>query len=465
MAVKNSTIMYKLWQTASTDYQRRVNDPTQSTMKQTVDQIFAPMNGRVYNEFVDNLVNRIGDTIVHQREWQNPLAVFKSSKMNYGTTVQEIATKWVLSHSYDDEDETLLKMARPEAEACYHSMNRQDRYDITVNRDELRQAFTEEYGLNNFVNSILTVPINSDNYDEYRSMLELLAFYEDSWGFFKHELSSAPTDEATAKELLKAIRTYAGRLRFPSTLYNAGVITDIPVFETDPSKLVLLMDPASLSSVDVDALSAVFQLDKADIQYRIVLVDEFPIPGAVALLTTEDFFVCKDTEYTTASFYNPQTLSTNYYLHHWSILSVSPFVPAILFTTESGTETPTVTQTVSGLSLTASAATVKPGSKDVTLTATIAGTTTDAAVPVVPDAVTYSIAASVTTGEVGSEVTTPIQLNSRTYVDRFGVLHLQKTGMVDGAEVVVTATSTYVNPSGETPSGLTDSVTLTVDAD
>lgn len=463
MAVKNSTIMYKLWQTASTDYQRRVNDPTQSTMKQTVDQIFAPMNGRVYNEFVDTLVNRIGDTIVHQREWENPLAVFKSSKMNYGTTVQEIATKWVLSHSFDDEAETLLKMARPEAEACYHSLNRQDRYDITVNRDELRQAFTEEYGLNNFVNSILTVPINSDNYDEYRCMLELLSFYEETWGFFKHELSAVPDDETTAKELLKAIRTYAGRLRFPSTLYNAGVVTDIPVFENDPSRLVLLTTPSALASLDVDALASVFHLDRAEIpvDYRVVVVDEFPIAGAVALLTTEDFFVCKDTEYTTASFYNPQTLSTNYYLHHWSILSVSPFVPAILFTTETGTETPTVTQTVTGLSLTASSETVKPGSKDVVLTATIAGTSTDAAVPVVPNAVTYSIAASVTTGED----TTPIQLNSRTYVDRFGVLHLQKTGMVDGAEVVVTATSTYVNPSGDTPSGLTDSVTLTVDAD
>lgn len=458
MAVKNSTIMYKSWLQGSSDYQRRLPDPTQATMKQTVDEIFSPMNGRIYNEFVDTLVNRIGDTIVHQREWENPLSVFKSSKMNYGTTVQEIATKWVQAHSYDDADETLLKMNRPEAQACYHSMNRQDRYDITINRDELRQAFTEEYGLNNFVNSILTVPINSDNYDEYRAMLELLAFYENKWGFFKHQLSAAPTDEATSKEFLQAIRAYAGMLKFPSTLYNAGVITDIPVFVNDTRELVLLVNPTTLAAVDVLALAAAFNRSDMEIQPRIIIVDEFPIPDAVALLTTEDFYVCKDTEYTTASFYNPQTLSTNYYLHHWSILSVSPFVPAILFTTAAGTATPTITQTVSGLTLSASSQTIKPGSHDVKLTAVITGTSSDADVPVVPDAATYEITAATSDNA-------PINLNSRTYVDRFGYLHLQKTDMVDGVVITVTAKSTYVNPSGATPADLEGTVTITVDTD
>ena len=55
--------------------------------------------------------------------------------------------------------------------------------------------------------------------------------------------------------------------------------------------------------------------------------------------------------YTTTSFYNPQNLTTNYYLTHWEILAFSPFVPAILFTTESGTGIDTVTQTSSGFGI------------------------------------------------------------------------------------------------------------------
>lgn len=447
MAVKNSTIMAKMWKQGSNDYQKRLPAPDQATMKQTVDKIFAPMNGRLYNEFVDVLVNRIGETIVRQKEWENPLSVFKSSKLNYGTTIQEIATKWVQAHSYSDTEETLLKMNRPEAEVCYHTMNRQDRYDITINRDELRQAFLEEYGLNNFVNSILQVPINSDNYDEYRAMLELLSFYENQWGFFKHQLTSAPVDAETSKEFLQAIREYAGRLKFPSTLYNAGVITDIPVF-ADMSELVLMINPASLAAIDVQALAAAFNRTDQEIQMRTVIVDEFPIPDAVALLTTEDFYVCKDTEYTTASFYNPQTLNTNYYLHHWSVLSVSPFVPAILFTTAEGTETPSSTQTVASITVEAEEDTVAPGGT-VQLTTTVTGSVDPAGEEVVPNAVTYGVELS--QGE----------RNSRTYVDRFGVLHVQKT-IEDGTTITITATSTYVNPSGETPENLTATTTVTV---
>ena len=451
MAVDNNTILTKSFIEGSNDFQQRLPDPDQATMKQTMDAIFAPMNGRLYNEFVDILVNRIGDTLVHQKEWENPLNVFKSSRLNYGTTVQEIATKWVQAHSYDDAAETLLKMNRPEAEACYHTMNRQDRYDITVNRDELRQAFLEEFGLNNFVNSILQVPINSDNYDEYRSMLQLIAYYENSWGFFKHNLSAAPSDLTTSQELLKAIRTYSGKLRFPSTLYNAGVIKDIPVFAR-PDELVLMITPEYDAAIDVDALAVLFNMDKAQINVRKIIVDEFPIPDAVALLTTQDFFICRDTEYTTASFYNPQTLSTNYFLHHWSILSVSPFVPAILFTTAEGTTPSVIEITPSTLSVVADPDEVEAGG-ETQLTITLSGTVDpEDALPVEPQACTFALSASLTTegaGDDDPDVVTPVQLNSRTYVDRKGVLHVQKR-IETGTVITIEATSTYINPSGAT---------------
>ena len=40
---------------------------------------------------------------------------------------------------------------------------------------------------------------NDGEYDEYRIMLQLLAFYDNKWGFYKHNLSAAPTDETTGK--------------------------------------------------------------------------------------------------------------------------------------------------------------------------------------------------------------------------------------------------------------------------
>lgn len=454
MAQNNQTILANAWIEGSNDFQQRIPDPTQAGVAATLDAIFAPMNNRFYNEFVDVLVNRIGMTYVHQQAFRNPLAAFKKEFMYYGSTVQETFFKWVKAHSFDDASETLLKMQRPEAEVCYHSMNRQDRYAITVNREELRQASAEEFGLNRYIAGIMDIPMNSDEYDEYQIMKELIAFYENSWGFFKVN-TAEPADEATAKALLKSIRTYSGKLRFPSSLYNAAVVQDIPVFVNNPSELVLLVTPEVQASLDVDALAVLFHVERAEVQSRIVVIDEFPIPGAYALLTTDEFFQCRDTLYENASFYNPETLGVKYYLHHWGIYSVSPFVPAILFTADESTVTPTITVAPAALTVSADSQTVEPGGT-VQLHVAFTGYTTanTAGITVQPQAAMWELVAY--DGDGNS-----VNLNSRTYVDRLGTLHVQKS-LDDGTQIEIYGKAVYVNPSGETTEILADSVVVTV---
>lgn len=462
MAVKNSTILAKVWLNGTNDYQQRVPDPTQSNVSQTMKCLFSPMNGNLYNQFIDSFVNLIGQQRVNQSIWENPLTPFKGASLQYGSTIQESAPRWIKAHAYDDAVEDLLRMERPEFAVWYHSMNRQDKYPISVVKPEIQQAFRDEYGLNRIINSIMNTPINSDNYDEYLLMLNLIAEYERRWGFFKHKLSAFPTDEATGKELLTALRTYAELLKFPSTLYNATDLS-VPVF-AKPNELVLLISASASASVDVNTLSGVFQLDKAEIQYRKIVVPDLPVPNAVALLTTDAFFVCNDIVYETGSFYDPNTLSTKYILHHWEIVSASPFVPAILFTTDAGTEIPTVTQTVTGLQLSAASETVKPG-ETVQLTPTIQGSLSpddNDELAVSPDAATWSVAATRTTGESPDQTTVAVPLNSRTYVDKYGVLHVQKTKLQTGDVITVTATSTYINPSGATTE-YTATATVTVE--
>lgn len=453
MAVDNSTILSKVYLEGSNDFQHRLPAPDQSNMSAFMEALFDPLNRNYYNQFLDILVNRIGRTIVRGKRWENKLRAFKQDNLRYGNTIQEVAPKWIKAHSYADDDQTLLRLNRPEAAAWYHSINRQDRYDISVNEIELRRAFTEEYGLNEFIAKILEVPYNSDSYDEYLSMKQLLAFYENTWGFFKIN-APAPVDETTGKQLLTSIRTMAEKLQFPSTLYNAQTVDmDIPVF-AQPDELVLITIPEVMAALDVQTLSSVFQLDKADLKYRIVIIDEFPfVDGAdgvpIAILTTKDWFVCHDVVYTTASFWNPQTLSTNYYLHHHSIISCSPFVPAILFTTGAGSSVNTIDQIVSGVSITPATATVALGGTQ-QLTVDLTGTITanNAGLTVSPDAVRWEVY-----GNNG--------LNSRTYVDRFGVLHVQKSGLASASTFTVKGTATYINPSGTTTS-YNDTVTITI---
>ncbi len=455
MATDNVTITDKIWLNGTNDYQQRIPRPTQQGIDSTMDALFDPMNRNYYNQFVDALVMRIGMSYVHQQQWKNPLSVFKKSTLRYGSTVQEAAIKWVKGHSYNDDAEDVFKMHRPEAAVWYHSQNRRDQYDMTVVQTELRSAFTSENGINEFIAQCLKQPMNADEYDEYRIMLQLIAFYEEKFGFYKHQLSGRPTDEATGKEFLKAVRTYANKLAFPNTVYNGVRLQDLPVF-AKKSELVLITTPEIDASVDVDTLAAVFNLEKADMQVRKLIVDEFPLAddSCVALLTTEDFFQCRDTVYQTDSIYNPKTMGSNYFLNHWGIYSVSPFVPAIMFTTESGTGVTTVTQSLTGITLSVDNATPAAGSV-VQLTATLAGSITPATegIELAPDACVFSLSAKDKSGNA-------VQLPSTTRVDEYAKLHLSKT-LASGTVVTVSAKSTYVNPSGKTTSlTATKSVTI-----
>lgn len=439
MAVDNATILDKVRLKGTDDYQQRIPSATQTGVANTMRYLFDPMNRQYLNDFVWQLVNRIGLTVMAQNApFENPLAIFKKENLYYGSTVQEIAVKWIKAHGYKDDAEDLLKLHRPEAASWFYEMNRRDQYAISWNQDELRQAFVDDFGLNRFIAQIMETPRNSDNYDEMNIMLALIRHYEQNLGFYKVHLDAAPTDEASAKTMLKSLRATAGRMRFPSTQYNALNITDIPAY-ADPSQMVLLIEPEFLASLDVDALSAVFQIDKADVPYRIIQVPSLGIDGAVALLVSTDWYQVRDTNYTVTQFNNPQTLTDTMFLHHWGIYGVSPFTPCALFTTDAGTSIKVVTQTVTGLNMEVSAV----NNNLATITLDLQGNVnpTGTAITVKPDSATYEL-----TAKRGAD---PLALDINTYVSDDGVLHIQKD-LKTGDVITIKATATYVNPNGET---------------
>lgn len=445
MAVDNATILDKVRTKGTDDYQQRIPSATQTGVANTMRYLFDPMNRQYLNDCVWNMVNRIGLTVMAQNApFENPLAIFKKENLYWGSTVQEIAVKWIKAHGYKDDAEDLLKMHRPEAAVWFYEMNRRDQYPISWTEDELRQAFVDDFGLNRFIAQIMETPRNSDNYDEMNIMLALIRHYEQTLGFYKVHLDKIPSDETTAKTLLKVLRSTAGRMQFPSTQYNALNVTDIPAY-ANPQQMVLLIEPEYLASIDVDALSAVFQLDKAEVPYRIVQVPSLGIEGAVALLVSTDWYQVRDTMYGTTQFYNPQTLGNNLYLNHWGIYGVSPFTPCALFTTDAGTSITVVTQTVTGFTLTPTSGDVKAG--DVVqltpkLTATVQPTGT--AIEVAPNSATYEVSAK--HGAEGAA----FQLDVNTFVDDQSRLHVQRNGLKAGDIITVTGTATYVNPTGET---------------
>lgn len=447
MAVKNSTILKACLVQGSDDFAQRVPNPSIEGYAETVKFLFDPLNARFFNEFT-GLLNGIIGTFVESKLFENPLRVLKKPMVEFGNTERHVAVKYLQAHAFNPNSETLLKVERPEFVEWFYSINQERRYEFSWTRIELRRAFAQDgYGFEDLLQATFTQAYSSDNYDEMNVMIHAFAEADARLGngLFRYTLSAAPSDEATAKELLKGIRAIAGKMKFPTQLYNH---IPVPVHE-NADTLVVWVTPEVNASIDVDALSAVFQLDRAEIKYRIIEIPEFPIPNVYAAITSEDFIYARDSYYGfEPPMYNPENLSFKYYLHHQQMVGVNPAANAVLFTTDEATNIPTVTVAPSGLAFDPATGNIEIGGT-LKLNPELSGTVTanDVGIAVEPDSCLYTVVAT-RTGE--GDTTEAVELNSRTFVDNHNVLHLQKTGVEVGDVLTITGVSTYVNPSGAT---------------
>jgi hypothetical protein len=391
------------------------------------------------NEFIDALVNRIGMEIYRYNSWTNPLGKFKRGMLNFGDTIEEINVGLLTAKLYDTDRESLEQdifgQEKPDVQSSFHKINRQNFYKLTVNETLLARAFLDDMGLSGFVSQLMEAPSTSDNWDEFLLMTSLFAEYDRAGGFFyvnSPDVGSTGSVQADAQNLLRSVRSIASTLPFISTYYNAS---GMPV-AAQPDELELFITPAVNAALDVNALAAAFNIDKADLPGRTTIIpQENFIQGAQALLTTRDFFVVADSKLETTSAINPVGLHTNYFLHHHQVISASRFVPAVLFTTGAGT-----------------VITVSPTPVASVSTPTITDST-GATVTSVTRGNLYQINAAAVTSPVGGAndavryVLTGAQ-SPRTFILQTGVLHVGPDEAGTSLTITVDAVSSPDSGSG-----------------
>lgn len=443
----------------SNDYQQRIPNPAISSYAEHVAALFDPMNNDLYNQFSGMLVGLMG-TYVESKLFENPLRELKKPMGGayvMGNSERHVAVKYLQGHSYAPDTETVLKLEKPEFVEWFYSVGAPRRYEFSWSKYEMQRVFAADgYGYDDLLAATISQMYSSDNYDEMQIMIQMFAEADSRMGgLYRYNLSAAPTTEATGKELLTGIRAVAGRMKFPTRLYNH---IDVPVFESGQS-LVLWTTPETRANLDVQTLASVFQLDKADIQYRIIDIPEFPIPNVYAALTSEDFIYARDVYYgIEPPFYNPETMTSKYYLQHAEMIGFNPAANCVLFTTDQNTAIPTITMTPSGILFNPDSGTLSAGDTlethiflQGTLAASDSGSTDPIAVE--PDAALYTVTAVDSNSD-------PVALNSRTYVDAQGILHTQKS-LEAGTVLTITARAAYINPSGAT-TAYTDDFTATI---
>ena len=160
------------------------------------------------------------------------------------------------------------------------------------------------------------------------------------------------TQEAKGKAISKAIRTLAGKMAFPTTNYNSAGVNQW----SERQQLIYITTPEEQAELDVEVLANAFNMDKADVNVRVIVVDELPTLFNVDSATTSkratygqmsnpalsasrdnrtckcrgilldaDFLQVYDTLVESRTFDNGEGLYTNFFFHKQGIMSTCYF--------------------------------------------------------------------------------------------------------------------------------------------
>lgn len=332
----NVAILNGIREAASDNYRSLVPIATASNLQDVGNPILSYT--AVRNEFLSLLVNKIALPIIKARRFRNPLAMLKREGSPLGYDEEEIGVNPATAKPFDAKSADLLAQETPDVKVAYHRMNRQDRYDCTIQFAVLRAGFTTWGGFDRLTDEIVQSLYNGNYIDEFEHTKKLIAS-----GVADGSMATIPVakpeNESTAKAFVKAARTAFNNFLFPSTQYNswarAGGAGAQYTAWSDKDRIMLFMRSDVTSEVDVEVLARAFNLESADLMGRVVIVPDFgDLEGAeniYAVMCDFDYPVIIDKLFTVEDFRNGSNLSTNYYLHVWQTYSTSPLNNAVAF--------------------------------------------------------------------------------------------------------------------------------------
>ena len=316
------------------------------------------------NEFCNLLINRIAKVVITSKMYSNPWKEFKKGILEVGETVEDIFVDLQEAQPFDPEYDENRAFARdkPDVLAAFYPINSQVYYEVTISQSELRKAFATVEGVTDLVNKIIERVYAAYEYDELISMKYMVARHILD-GHLHPETIQAMTS-ANASANVAAIKGISNAIEFPDPAYNLAGVHNHSLKEDQ----YLILSSTADAQVDVMVLAAAFHMDKAEFMghrklinswqfsagelarldklfggypaYReITSGDNTALANVQGVLVDRDFFQVYDALLEMRQIENPRTLSYNHFLHVWRTYAISPFAPAIVFTSEAGSIT------------------------------------------------------------------------------------------------------------------------------
>lgn len=343
------------------ELENRIPEATLDNLQQIFTTMMSYSQGR--NTIIPSLLERIGLQTVDTSAWRNPLAMYKKDPMRYGMTHEETFVNMCKGKLYDPREsyEYAFQQYQSYIMSVFHKVNLNMQYPVTITYDNLRSAFLAEYGIRDMMSAKMESAVTGANWDEYNAMKGMIDTGYDAQ-ILPAVTVPAVTDEASAKKLLTEIKAAVNEFRFPNPANNIAGATSA----STPFNLIWLTTPRVDAQISVEALAYAFNMDKAQVDVRTVIVDKFDNEAIQGVLMDVRFFNVRDQFREMSDQRLANILSWNYFYTTVEMVSASPFYPMRVFTTD--------TVATTSLSITASNATYTAG-EVITIPATVTGGT------------------------------------------------------------------------------------------
>lgn len=352
-------ILNVIRQNASYDYQQNV--PVVKTAND-IPKVGEVLMGQpaLANQFINALVNRIAIVRVQSATFNNPYSMLKKGYIEFGETVEDIFVSIAKGVDFNPEKarEREYKRTFPDVRSAFHAMNWRVMYPVTIQDEDLKQAFVSMDGVQNLITKIVDAVYTGAEYDEFL-LFKYLLIKAISHGKMKPVAIGDGTD---LKESAVQFRGVSNLLPFMSGEYNeVGVKTTTP-----KDRQVIFMDAMFNAQFDVNVLASAFNMDKADFMGRLFLIDNWTsfdnerfdiiransdgieevtseelalLADVKAVILDENWFQVYDNNNKFTEKYSASGLYWNYFYHTWKTISNSPFSNAVVFVTNNATIT------------------------------------------------------------------------------------------------------------------------------
>lgn len=321
-------------------YMNTLPSATEDNIQTISNILFNDAYQPMLNDFVTNLINRIGLTIVRNKTFNNPLSILRKGSMPLGTDIQDIYENPAEAEQYElsnTEMAKLLTITDPDTHVAYYRRNRKDLYTKTISRENLQGAFVSWEKFEDYISAITTSLYSGNYIDEFKLTKALVDGAYDNNKVIV-ETVNAVTDEASAKAFVKKARALFNKMKFPSTDYNAyskfsGAKGQITTW-TDEDRFVMIVTSDLMAEVDVDVLARAFNIDNTKFLGRVIEVDKFENPEIQAVICDEAWFQIYENIMRFDEFYNARVMAWNEYLHVWQTYAICPFANAVVLATQ-----------------------------------------------------------------------------------------------------------------------------------